>query len=252
MDNIVFNGEDLKFNYKHGIQLADKYCTDKCQGYHKQWFERRKNEGGYSSPAVTTPFLVSSLITASIILKDRALPTISVLIAGSADTKILSLVNAVFEEVGIYCNSTVNIKVIDSCRTPLALCEIYGGEKKFDLTTLHGEMPNILSDLHADLIVMSGVLQFMTPDAQISTMLTLSENLTRDSMIVFSHSYARSYAPRENARFGFESSNDIREIFQLSKLYIFTEIDGKILLPFGEKGRRDRYRYSAILKKAIN
>lgn len=248
MVSVVDIGENLAFNCDYGRELVEQHCTDNCQGYHGKWLDRRKSEGAFSTPLITSPFLVSNLVTATLLLKERNIPNIKVLIAGSADTKIPALVNAVFEDVGLYKNSDVEMVVIDACRTPLELCRRFSEGKKFRVVTVHGNMPAAIGALRADLVVMSGVLQFMTRDAQRDTLNALRAALGSNGIIAFSHSYGRKRAARENALFGFEDSDQIKDLIQDCRLDIVAEIDGQISLPFGDGERRDRSRYSALLK----
>ena len=248
MVSVVDIGENLALNFDYGRELVEQYCTNNCQGYHRKWLERRKSEGPLSAPLITTPFLVSNILTAALLLRERNMRTIRVIIAGIADTKVLALVNAVFEDVGLYKNSSVEMVTIDACRTPLELCRRFSEGKKFHLVTVHGSMPDAIGTLCADLVVMSGVLQFMTRDAQRDTLSALTKAIGSDGMIAFGHSYGQKRAPRENARFGFEYSSQIKDLILDCGLDIVAEIDGKISLPVSDGERRVRSRYSALLK----
>jgi hypothetical protein len=241
-------GENLDANLELGRRLAEVYCTDQCQEYHINWFNRRAEEGKRSSPLITTPILLSQFATSVLLCDFRNSHMINILICGSADTKLLALVDFVLDSYGIYRRCDVTITVTDACMTPLKLCEAFAEDKDFKLRLLHGFMPGSIKGLRADIVVMSGVLQFIEPTAQVTTLLNIRENIDHGGHLVFSHSYNRNEKARENANYGFASATHIKNLFEICGLKIISEVDAKILLPFGHDSRRLRSRFAAILE----
>lgn len=240
-------GEDLKFNNELGTHLAAEYCTDQCQDYHLKWIRRRVDEGDKSSPLITTPLLLSQFAT-GLLMRDFCAGTpINILICGSADTKLLALVDFVLLSYGIYDHHYVSITVTDACMTPLKLCEAFADGKRFKLILIHGLMPESIKGLNVDIALMSGVLQFIEKTAQIRTLENIRENITGEGFLVFSHSYKRIAKARDNANYGFSSVDEIKSLLHNCGLKLISEADAEFTLPFGQEGRKLRSRFAAVL-----
>jgi SAM-dependent methyltransferase len=100
-----------------------------------------------------------------------------VLIAGSADTGLLTLVARAGIEYG------VDIVVLDICETPLELCRRFAGEWSIPIRTLRKDLLDLDADQQFDLILVHGTLHFIAEAQRFTAVSRIWRALRREGRL---------------------------------------------------------------------
>ena len=111
----------------------------------------------------------------------------NVLIAGAADTGILSAVaEGLHAEGGFEALRRTSITVIDQCDTPLTLCREFAQRHGLDVTTSQSDLMALEPSNEFDLVVMHSVLAFLPETERAAMLARVAEWLSDDGVILLS------------------------------------------------------------------
>ena len=167
--NVRF-AEDLPRLAAAAAELACCFC-DTCQNYHFLWpFLRLIDSPGSASDGGGS----FEAILAELIANGRR----QVLIAGAADTGLLSIVAraAVGHQAGI--------TVLDRCNTPLELCRQFADQWSLDIETMHIELDKLSIDARFDTVFVHSTLDLVAPDRRLDVLTRLRRALRPDGRLV--------------------------------------------------------------------
>ncbi len=164
---------------------AHALCGDTCLGYHRGWM-LLQHLGLISGLASERGYIAESIREL-----DRRRPLDRVLIAGSADFGLLSVLH---EALGDGIGRTT-IVVADRCDTPLDLCLRYAGEMGFQVRV---ERRDLLDDPVPgafDLVMMHSLLSFCPPERRSALLAALGAPLAPGGTLLAYQSIRPSPSP---------------------------------------------------------
>ncbi len=181
-------GENLFLNSERVLRIAPMLCRG-CEDYHIRAVLHRtaRFQKGIN---VDRPQIVSALKP---LLQERSGRIVKLLIAGAADTGILSTCAHAAAAIGGDVIENIHFTVADRCATPLALCAAYAQEYNLKLRT------QVLDFLRDDLVgefdiaVLHSVLRFLAPSAQRLLLIKLKRRMKPGGSILISHKFIDSY-----------------------------------------------------------
>ena len=175
-------GEDLARNLKQMIAIAPQHC-DNCTDYHIANATHRLldnapwRRGGRKALVDTVRPILAELAA-------RKADPVDVVVAGSADTAVLSsCAHAAWLESESFLDR-VRFTVLDRCRTPLILCEEYAALHGLEVTTNALDLSQTSGKFPADLIVLHNLLPFVSVDRQVGLLQTLGSWLREGGRVV--------------------------------------------------------------------
>lgn len=175
-------GEDLFVNAERVLRFAPTLCRG-CQDYHIRTVLHRTARFP-KGIKVDRPEIISTLQP---LLQARSGQVLNLLIAGAADTGILSTCAHAAAKLGGDTLGNIHFVVADRCATPLALCAAYAEEHDLKLRT---EVCDFLREDFADefdIAVLHSVLRFLQPSDQVLLLTKLKQRMKPGGVILISH-----------------------------------------------------------------
>lgn len=164
------NSQNLLALAKKQEEFAKKYCKDDCYSYHLSWSYLRAANlvGGVESDKEQILTLLKPLL-----LSDKKL---NILIAGSADTGLYSLLLP-------FVNSNHTITLVDRCSTPLNSCkEITPSGINFKVS--HSDLLNYEPKKKFDIILCHSILVFFSDEDREKLLKNFSSWLSSDGSLI--------------------------------------------------------------------
>ncbi len=165
-------GEDLPQLAAEASDVAPRLCGA-CQNFHLLWPYLRL-AGASGGGGVGEPLVHSAL--------NRLLsgPAGKILIAGAADTGLLSVVAR-----GVHVGT--EIVVLDRCETPLELCRRFARRWSLPIETMRVDLMEFAVERRFDVVFAHSILQFIPADQRVDVLSRLQHSLRPDGrlMIVF-------------------------------------------------------------------
>lgn len=161
--------EDLTDLAAEAFRLAGEMCGP-CRNFHALWPYLRLAEasgGNVHAPAV-----------AAAIAQFAAGEGIKLLLAGAADTGLLSMVA---RTVG---NHVPEIVVLDRCETPLELCRRFSRRWSLPIETLRADLQSLETDSRFDVVFAHSILQFIPADRRPEVLSRLRRALRPDGRMI--------------------------------------------------------------------
>ncbi len=175
-------GEDLARNLKQMIAIAPRHC-DTCADYHIANATHRLldnapwKRGGRKTLVDTVRPILAELAA-------RKADPVDVVVAGSADTAVLSsCAHAAWLESESFLDR-VRFTVLDRCRTPLIVCEDYAALHGLEVTTNALDLSQTSRKFPANLIILHNLLPFVSVDRQVGLLQTLGGWLREGGRVV--------------------------------------------------------------------
>ncbi|MDO8352913.1 MAG: class I SAM-dependent methyltransferase [Aestuariivirga sp.] len=217
--NIGFE-EDLAENLRLTEELAPLHCTD-CDGYHLERAHKRY-AAGLSQP-LDQPELTN--IIHDILAKhfDRT----SILIAGSADTNLLSICCMAAERIRPGTARRIEFTVVDKCETPLQLCEAFARHNHLHLATRVLNLSEGGLNIEADIILAHSLLRFMPEERHRQTMESFRRCLKPGGTLVYSQRLFSRKQERGYNKSEYSKAEDLERLFKEAELStrFFQQID---------------------------
>lgn len=175
-------GEDLFLNAERVLQLAPALC-DGCRDYHVRTVLHRTARFP-KGIKVDRPQIIGGL--QPLLAGRRGQPT-TLLIAGAADTGILSTCAHAAAALGEDVLRNIRFVVADRCETPLVLCRAFAEEHRLECRTQRCDF--MLQDLSNDfdIAVLHSILRFLLPENQVMLLAKLKQRLKPGGTIMVSH-----------------------------------------------------------------
>lgn len=153
--------------------LALQHCGA-CQDYHAL--------RGYFLATGTVFGAASGAVQLRSVMADLARGRPRVLIAGSADTGLISLVSNAYE------GQPLRATIVDRCNTPLKLCELFAAQRQLEVACVCGDLETFTAPNSYDLIFAHLVLGFMTADERARTLRNWIHSLAPGGKLVLAAS----------------------------------------------------------------
>lgn len=216
--------EDLAGNLRLAEELAPLHCGA-CDGYHLERARKRFAADGLQpldQPELTD---IIERVLAKIFCKANG--RTGILIAGSADTNLLSICCMAAERVSPGNARHIDFTVVDRCRTPLHLCETYARRNQFHLATRAMDLSTGELDFEADIILAHSLLRFMPEERHGQTMESFRRCLKPGGTIVYSQRLFSQNPGRGYNKSEYANAGDLEQLFQSAQLKIkfFHQID---------------------------
>lgn len=154
---------------RHMFDLALEHCGA-CQNYH--------GLRGYLLATETVFGSASGAVQLRAVMAALAAGRPRVLIAGSADTGLISLVCDAYE------GHLLHATIVDRCTTPLKLCDEFAACRNLDVRCVQGDLETFTAPDSFDLVFAHLVLGFMTPDQRSQTLNNWAESLAPGGKLV--------------------------------------------------------------------
>jgi hypothetical protein len=180
-------GEDLFGNLRLAAAIAPSLCRG-CADYHIRCTAHRA-AGETMGVEMDRPPLVA-LLKEEIAARLDAAPAgadIDIVIAGSADTGVLSTVAHAAALLGPESLARCRFTVLDLCPTPLRLCRAYAGRHGIRLATEAVDLLAPHRSFAADILVLHSLFRFLPTSAQEGVLAGLASWLKPGGALVFSH-----------------------------------------------------------------
>jgi hypothetical protein len=153
--------ENLPELAAQAFKLSRKFCGP-CQNYHSLWtYQRIARASGGSIAAPMLRAILGRLCSTG---NER------ILIAGSADTGLLSVVLGV-------AHPDCSIVVVDRCETPLELCQQFSRRVTREILTVRSNLADVPLELQFDVILAHSVLQHIDPEYRLAVLSRLHRTL---------------------------------------------------------------------------
>jgi SAM-dependent methyltransferase len=217
-------GEDLTENLRLTEKLAPLHCGS-CDGYHLERARQRFAANGLQP--LDQPELTDIIqdILAKAPNKSHGKP--GILIAGIADTNLLSICCTAAERVSPGTARHIDFTVIDKCGTPLHLCEAYARRNQLHLATRAMDLSTGSLNIEADIILSHSLLRFMSEERHRQTMESFGRCLRPGGIIVYSQRLFVESSGRGYNKSEYGDAENLERLFQTAQLRIkfFQQID---------------------------
>lgn len=214
--NIGF-GEDLAENLRLAEALAPFHCGA-CDGYHLERARKRYAAGGLQpldQPELTV--IIERVLAKTF---ERGNGRARVLIAGSADTNLLSICCTAAERFSPGNARHIDFTVADKCLTPLHLCEAYARRTQLHLATRSVDLSTGALNVQADIIFAHSLLRFMPEERHIQTMASFRRCLKPGGTIVYSQRLFVQSPGRGYNKSEYGNAKDLERLFKEAHLKI--------------------------------
>jgi SAM-dependent methyltransferase len=155
--------EDIPQLAADAFAVSGRLCGS-CRIYHSLWPYLRL--GGTPGGADDRKTLIESTLAEAIATGRRR-----IMIAGAADTGLLSLV------VRAAAGAAVDITVLDRCATPLELCRRFAERWSLPIETLHLDLMDLAIEAAFDIVFAHTVLTFILPEQRLNVLTRLRRSL---------------------------------------------------------------------------
>jgi hypothetical protein len=184
-------GEDVAGNLERMISIAPGHCPD-CADYHITNAAVRLLDRAPWRRA--RPALLNALAPLLVEIGARGNAPIDVVIAGSADTAALSTCGHAAWAAGDGILGRTRFTVLDRCRSPLVICDVYGAGNGLTVHTEALDLTSTAKVFSADIIVVHHLLPFVAEDQVAGLLRRLGGWLKEGGRLVLWH----DVAPRED------------------------------------------------------
>jgi hypothetical protein len=180
--------EDLVDNFLLAADLAPRLCPG-CASYHVPYGARRaarRTSGRGDSDALDRPHMITLLAD---LIGERARADgspIEVMLAGSADTGLLSISANAAAAAGPGVVERVRFSVLDRCPTPLVLCAGFGRKHGLNVAIQTIDLLGSDRPSPADIIVLHSVFRFVPRERHVEFLNGLMSWLKPGGRLVFS------------------------------------------------------------------
>ena len=172
-------GEDLLSAAHRARELSARYCGG-CRDYHALFLIERL----FGSVGKIPDREQLADLAGEVARKNKDFRR--VLIAGSADTGILSTIVCGLRRHAPNVVDEVEFIVADACQTPLELCRDYAKNNGIHLTLSLCDLTSDQVAFNADLIVQHGLLSFLSPNEHAATLQRFVKWLAPDGKLIVS------------------------------------------------------------------
>ncbi len=212
--------EDLAENLRLAEELAPLHCGA-CDGYHLERAQKRCAADGLQP--LDQPDLTDIIHGVLSKTSDQT----GILIAGSADTNLLSICCMAAERVRPGTARRIAFTVVDKCETPLQQCEAFARRNHLHLATRVLDLSEGDLNIEADIILAHSLLRFLPMERHIQTMESFRRCLKPGGAIVYSQ---RLFAQRQERGYNkseYGDAENLERLFQAAqlKIKIFQQID---------------------------
>ena len=184
LSNPATRGEDLAKYGQRTMELAPIYCGD-CENLHLlQPSKRAANRAAKTE--VDASYLMDVI---GRLVADRGTSgPIDIVVAGSADTRLLSTcAHAAFVNAR-EAFSRVQFTVLDRCRTPLEICRVYAEQHGLPLTIDAVDLTETNNSYPADILFQHSLFRFLPRDRHVATLKKFRDWLKPGGRMIFSTS----------------------------------------------------------------
>ncbi|WP_457938757.1 methyltransferase domain-containing protein [Mesorhizobium sp. 10J20-29] len=178
-------GEDLQGNLDRALALAPVHCPG-CADYHIRVAAHRAAGAQLGIDADRPQLVVAIAETAGRLLSART-GKLDIVIAGSADTGILSTVAHAIATLGPDALSRCRFTVLDLCPTPLMLCEDFARAHGLDFSWATCDLTDPARDFRADIVVLHSVFRFIDRARQPAVLERLAAWIRPGGAMIFSN-----------------------------------------------------------------
>jgi hypothetical protein len=180
-------GEDVAGNLRRMISIAPAHCPD-CADYHITNAAVRLLDRAPWKRA--RPALLDALAPLLAEVGARGSAPIDVVIAGSADTAVLSTSGHAAWAAGDGIFRRTRFTVLDRCPSPLVLCDDYGARNGLRVHTEAVDLTSTAKAFPADIIVVHHLLPFVAEDQVAGLLRRLGGWLKEGGRLVLWHDVA--------------------------------------------------------------
>jgi SAM-dependent methyltransferase len=237
--------EDLAENFELAQKLAPLYCAA-CDGYHLERTRRRYLSGGLEP--LDQLELIDVLAETLARITDRKGSKIGVLIAGSADTSLVSISCVAAERFLSGTARLIDFTVIDKCRTPLQLCENFARRNQLQITASAMDLSLDGLDTKADVVIVHSLLRFLPAARHKRVMQSFRTCLNPGGVIIFSHRLFEQTPEQSHSKSEYANVGELTELFHDAGLVIrsFQQIESE------PHSNPKKIRVLFLLEAAIN
>ena len=150
------------------------FCDPVCRGYHTGWLVLQ------SLQIISGLSYEREEMVRNLRRRHAARPISSLLIAGSADFGILSVVH---EALGSDITTTP-VAILDRCQTPLVLCELYSQRMGFAVETVKADLMYWSEPRQFDVILGHSILSFIAPEQRRAFIASLASHLALEGTLM--------------------------------------------------------------------
>ena len=217
-------GEDLAENLRLAEELAPLYCGA-CDGYHLERARKRFAANGLQpldQPELTD--IIQDILAKA---PNKANGKPGILIAGIADTSLLSICCMAAERVSPGTARRISFTVVDKCMTPLHLCEAYAKRNHLHLATRAMDLSTGSLNIEADIILAHSLLRFMPEERHRQTLESFGRCLGPGGIIIYSQRLFAQSPGRGYNKSEYGDAEKLELLFQTAQLKInfFQQVD---------------------------
>jgi hypothetical protein len=148
----------------------------------------------------------------------KSLDRTSILIAGSADTNLLSICCMAAERIRPGTARRIDYTVVDKCETPLQLCEFYARRNRLHLETRAMDLSTGNLNIEADIILAHSLLRFMPEERHRQTMESFGRCLSPGGVIVYSQRLFVERSGRAYNKSEYGDAENLERLFRDAQL----------------------------------
>ncbi|MFK8034830.1 MAG: class I SAM-dependent methyltransferase [Hyphomicrobiales bacterium] len=179
-----FFPEDLIANAQLCLRLASEHCSN-CSGFHLSSIIRRATLPSNQRIADFAEFnQATSLVLADLIKRKQS---IHIVVGGTTDTCLyVGLLNAAAQVGGKEFAQSLTVTIVDQCQTPLQICQNYADLHDLKPTIVQSDFLKMDLVVHADLVLLHGVLSFFPAEKRHEYLRHISGWLSPDGVLLSS------------------------------------------------------------------